>query len=68
MKRFISALMIGALLVLSFTGCGKKGTCEVCGKKDVKVKEVTIAGEKGTACEDCVEDIEALKGLADALK
>ncbi len=66
MKRFISALMIGALLVLSFTGCDKKGTCDLCGEEDVKVKEITIGGEniegeklkeKLKICEECEKDL-----------
>ena len=42
-------------------GCSKTGTCEACGKTDVKVKTATYQGESADLCETCYELFELVK-------
>jgi len=52
-----------ATFALVACGGGKTGTCEMCGKENVKVSEVTFLGETGMACDECAKAMEELGDL-----
>jgi dissimilatory sulfite reductase (desulfoviridin) alpha/beta subunit len=68
-KRTLSVIIAAVLLiamVFAVVGCSDNGTCELCDKKDVKVKTLKIEGEKSKLCNECYDEMEALLKLAEA--
>ena len=61
MKKIVALVLVLILCLSVLAGCGKTGTCEMCGKTDVEVKTATYAGESADLCEDCYALFEALK-------
>lgn len=67
-NKKILAIIVTALLMLSITGCAKKGACEACGKKAVLYRFTTTSSllgfsESNTSklCSDCLD--EAIKAI-----
>lgn len=68
MKKKVLALMLAVVATLSLTACGgKTGTCEGCGKEDVKIKELSYEGESAWLCDDCYDAAKAIIELAKAM-
>ncbi|MBE6572327.1 MAG: hypothetical protein E7656_08785 [Ruminococcaceae bacterium] len=66
MKKII-ALALVCVSLASLAACGPKaktGTCDLCGKEEVKVKVIEVEGEEGWFCDDCYEGAKALAELA----
>ena len=61
-KIFAVLLVLVALFALS--GCGEKGTCEMCSTQDVSLEEVELGGETVKLCEDCADIMDELGNLA----
>lgn len=70
MKKRVLALTLAVVATLALTACGdtKTGTCDLCGKEDVKVKSLSYDGEKGWFCDDCYDTAESLVEMAKALQ
>ena len=45
MKKFVLLALISLATVVGFVSCAKKGTCDVCGKENVTLKEKKAFGE-----------------------
>lgn len=52
MKKLV-VILIGAVLLLSLSSCGKEYTCNECGKKTSKAYYDLSAIEEQVMCEDC---------------
>lgn len=61
MKKIIALVLVLILCLSMLAGCSKTGTCEACGKTDVKVKTATYQGESADLCETCYELFELVK-------
>ena len=61
MKKIVALVLVLILCLSMLAGCSKTGTCDACGKTDVKVKTATYAGESADLCESCYALFEAIK-------
>ena len=52
MKKLV-VILIGAVLLLALSSCGKEYTCNECGKKTSKAYYDLSAIEEQVMCEDC---------------
>ena len=64
MKKVLVGILILTML-FCLGGCSRKGTCALCGKRDVEVEEILIKTVTADACADCADDIATLKSLAE---
>ena len=51
--RIIAFILMVVLAIGIFAGCSTKGTCEICGKENVKLNKVTYMGESAMLCDSC---------------
>ena len=67
-RKLIAVLCLVVILVSLFTACASKkvGKCELCGKDNVSLKELTYEGESSWLCDDCYDTMKALADMADA--
>ena len=61
MKKIVLAAMLLVGMTLAFVSCGKKGTCDLCGKKNVMLSEQKVLGEKAEICSECKKKIKDLE-------
>lgn len=61
MKKII-ALVCLAVMLLTFTACGKF-ECESCGRESSGGHTIEVMGEKGKVCDDCYEVYKAFNSL-----
>ena len=69
MKQII-ALALVCVSLASLAACGPKaktGTCDLCGKEDVKVKAVEAMGEEGWFCGDCYDTAKDIAKAAEQM-
>lgn len=60
MKRKSLFLVVCMIIVMSFTGCGKKFVCDNCEEEKSGKKHVTdVDGEKITLCDECYKEIQS---------
>lgn len=67
MKKIIAVILLVAMLALALCACSKTGTCDMCGKTDVSVSDITVNGETGWFCDDCYALAELAADMADDL-
>lgn len=72
MKKIFALLSAGLIVASMLVACGpatKTTTCEMCGKENVKCKEIKYEGETGWFCEaTCYDAMQELIKVADSLK
>ena len=67
MKKIIALALVLVALATTLMACGKKGTCDLCGKDNVSVKSLTYEGETADFCDTCYDGAKAIMDLASSL-
>lgn len=71
MKKIFALASAAVIVAAMLVGCTatKTTTCEMCGKENVKCKEIKYEGESGWFCEaTCYDAMQELIKVADSLK
>lgn len=52
-KRIMVGFLLTALMIVTLSGCGKRGECEDCGQNEKLNKYVEEDGDVHWYCDDC---------------